>query len=408
MKPYYTILFFLIFASSSKGQSILKGTVLDSATKLPITGVNVFLSTTSLGTSTDEKGNFSISRVPQGKYELICTALNYTTLVTQVQINQLEEKQTIYLSSSANVLKEVIVESYDSDGWERWGDYFKENFIGKNTFLKNCYLKNPSVVKFKYNRRNNTVRAFAHENLQFENNNLGYTIDYLLINFEFNLNDNQFKFTGYPLFKEMTSTNTDQLKKWKITRLDTYKGSLMYFIRSLFANQLQTDGYEMYPLIKVDDFEKKRVKQLYKNYQEELKNKGQTNILPKDSLDYYSKVAKLSSEENKVILDKQVNRDEILFKVDVSISKDAYFFEFDNSLHVSYVFKKEPYEYTKFMNKRPYKDNISSDISLPFNKGVTIFKNGSYYFGENIFLEGYWAWSEKLSTMLPFNYGPKE
>ncbi|OYZ52178.1 MAG: hypothetical protein B7Y15_03290, partial [Bacteroidetes bacterium 24-39-8] len=223
-----------------------------------------------------------------------------------------------------------------------------------------------------------------------------------------NLNDNQFKFTGYPLFKEMTSTYADQLEKWKATRLDTYKGSLIYFIRSLFANQLQTDGYEIYPLIKVDDFEKKRVKQLYKNYQEELKNKGQTNILLKDSLDYYSKVAKLSGEENRVILDKQVNRDEILFKVDTSISKDAYFFEFDNSLHVSYVFKKEPYEYTKFMNKRPYKDNISSDISLPFNKGVTIFKNGSYYFGENIFLEGYWAWSEKLSTMLPFNYDPKD
>lgn len=69
MKPYYTILFFLIFATSSKGQSILKGTLLDSATKLPIAGVNVFLSTTSLGTSTDEKGNFSISRVPEGKYE---------------------------------------------------------------------------------------------------------------------------------------------------------------------------------------------------------------------------------------------------------------------------------------------------------------------------------------------------
>lgn len=125
-------------------------------------------------------------------------------------------------------------------------------------------------------------------------------------------------------------------------------------------------------------------------------------------MDFYSRVAKLSGEENKVIQDKQVNMDEILFKVDASIYKDAYFFEFDNSLHVSYVFKKEPYEYTKYMNKRPYKDNISSDISIPFYKGVTIFKNGSYYFGENIFLEGYWALSEKLFTMLRYNYDPKE
>ena len=109
-------------------------------------------------------------------------------------------------------------------------------------------------------------------------------------------------------------------------------------------------------------------------------------------------------EEDEIVFDKMVTRETIIFSIGSSIQKDALFFEFDDYLKITYLHKKEPYEYTKYLLKRPERDFISSAIYLPKQKGVAIYKNGSYFPGANIFTTGYWAWFEKLSTLLPYDY----
>lgn len=399
---------------SLMSQSKLTGKIIDSLTKQPIAGASIFLSHTSIGTVSNESGEFLIQHIPQGKFKVIVSSLNYQAYITTIQSAQESVTLSIQMSPSSNILKEVIVESYDKDGWAKWGDYFKANFIGASSIAANCTLINPHAVRFRFFNKTNIVRAFAHEKLIFENRALGYNIKYLLSKFEFDISAKKFIFLGYPLFEKMIPKSNAEQKKWESARLNTYKGSLMHFMRSLFSNQLTEEGFEVRVMKKVTDVERNRVRELYKQMEKTSKSNG-GNIkekeelhLDKDSLEYFLKVIKLSSDDDKVILNKLIARDDLIFPVDTSVEPGAVFFEFSDYLHITYLHKKEPYEYTKFLLKRPDKDYISSDITLPFQKGVSIYKNGNYSYGENIFVYGYWAWSEKLSTILPTDYKPDE
>ena len=414
MKKVLLIVCCCLVQYSSISQSKLTGKIIDTLTKQPIAGASIFLSHTSIGTVSDERGEFLIQHIPQGKFEIIVSSLNYQPYITTIQPAQESAILSIQMSPSSNILKEVIVESYDKDGWTKWGDYFKANFIGTSSIAANCTLINHHAVRFKFINKANTVRAFAHEKLIFENRALGYNIKYLLSKFEFDISAKTFKFLGYPLFEKMVPKNSAEQKKWESARLSTYKGSLMHFMRSLFSNQLTEEGFEVRVMKKVTDEEKNRVRELYKRMEKTSKSnggnskeKGELN-LNKDSLEYFVKVMKLSSDDDKVILDKLIPRDNLIFPVDSSVEPNAVFFEFSDYLHITYLHKKEPYEYTKFLLKKPDKDYISSDITLTFQKGVPIYKNGNYSYGENIFVYGYWAWSEKLSTILPIDYKPDE
>ena len=49
---------------------------------------------------------------------------------------------------------------------------------------------------------------------------------------------------------------------------------------------------------------------------------------------------------------------------------------------------------------------MMSQIYLINNKPIEIEPNGSYYEPSDLATLGYWAWSEKIATMLPFDYVP--
>jgi hypothetical protein len=61
--------------------SSIKGEVYDGTTKEPLVGVNILVVGTTLGSSSDVDGQFSISRVPMGTYSLRITAVGYTPFI---------------------------------------------------------------------------------------------------------------------------------------------------------------------------------------------------------------------------------------------------------------------------------------------------------------------------------------
>ena len=101
---------------------------------------------------------------------------NYEDYIISISINQRNDPFLIKLKPTANILKEVVVESYDPKGWSKWGDQFRLNFTGAPILSNQCKLLNPEVVKFKFNAKTNKLRVFANERLIFENRNLGYKI----------------------------------------------------------------------------------------------------------------------------------------------------------------------------------------------------------------------------------------
>jgi hypothetical protein len=400
---FFLVLCFISFLS--KAQFRIEGKVIDSATEQPLNGVNIFLSHTTIGTNSNEKGEFQLVNLKQGKYELVISSLNYEDYIIQIQINQKNDPYLIKLKPSANILKEVVVESFDPKGWEKWGDQFRLNFIGAAQLARNCNLLNPEVVKFKFNPKTNRLRVFSTEKLVFENKTLGYKIYYLLTKFELDFNTKSFSFKGYPLFEDLKPKKPKDITKWDQARNETFKGSIRHFIRSLYADQLEQDGFEVREVKIVNSIERNRVKGFLQQLQEKAAN-GDSALyrVSNDSLDYYIKVNNLNDGDTKVTLNKLFSIENFVFNPNSTMDTSSKAVFFEGTLQIIYINKKMPYEYIKVVPNLTGNDNLRTDIYLRPNKSISIYQNGTYYSGLDLFTDGYWSWSEKVATMMPSDY----
>jgi TonB-dependent starch-binding outer membrane protein SusC len=91
----------------------ITGQVLDSATGEPVTGANVYLTELARGAASDVDGNFRISNVPAGTYNMTASYIGYrtyrqTVTVTAGQVLTLE----IRMQAGALGLEEVVVSGY--------------------------------------------------------------------------------------------------------------------------------------------------------------------------------------------------------------------------------------------------------------------------------------------------------
>lgn len=103
-------LFFLFPTISFAQENYIKGFVYEQSTGEPIVFSNVYLKGTTIGVSTDINGYFHISRIPEGKYELLVTYLGYDTISEQLTITpktQIDRK--FYMKEAAMNLETVNV-----------------------------------------------------------------------------------------------------------------------------------------------------------------------------------------------------------------------------------------------------------------------------------------------------------
>jgi len=74
------------FSLIARSQFVVTGSVLDSATREPLTPASVFCQNTTLGTVTNKQGDFSIS-LKSGGYDLIFSYTGYQTQTIRVTEN---------------------------------------------------------------------------------------------------------------------------------------------------------------------------------------------------------------------------------------------------------------------------------------------------------------------------------
>jgi hypothetical protein len=166
---------------------------------------------------------------------------------------------------------------------------------------------------------------------------------------------------------------------------------------------LSEEGFEVRHLVKVVNKEKTRVKQVYAaSMKTEMKNDVPyvQSTMPKDSEAYYSRIMQQSDQFD--ILNNQILRgDSIAYAVD-SVTAGL---DFADYLYILYKNKKAPSEYWT-----GYKDRsqaMISQLTLINGHPVEIESNGHYGKPIDLLNMGYWSWSEKLGSMLPFDYVPK-
>ena len=166
-------------------------------------------------------------------------------------------------------------------------------------------------------------------------------------------------------------------------------------MRSLYKNQLTEEGFEVRQLISVVNHEKQRVKGIYNSnhtksdtIQLEKKAILQTNKEMNwhtDSIHYYARV--LEEPDN-------------LETYSASLSA-ASFVKTDKDQIKTFFFPGK-----LFVNYKNMKENkfYQSTINLITPAPIQIEANGNYYPPEELFAKGYWASSEKIVNLLPYEY----
>ena len=116
MKKTVILIFFTIFSaifSQSSPKGNLAGTVVDNNTKNPLIGVNIFIVDKGVGTTTDQKGNYSFEQIDVGTYTIQFSYIGFEK-ITKTDII-IKPKRTTYLNigmqSSSVELENIIVES---------------------------------------------------------------------------------------------------------------------------------------------------------------------------------------------------------------------------------------------------------------------------------------------------------
>ena len=407
MKKFIVITILLLYCKTIFSQT-LTGKIINADSKEPMASASVYLSNTSIGVNTNKQGIFNLSVAGGGKYKLVVSYIGYETFTKLINFSHLPDDLIIPLKPKLNKLDDVVLEPYETNGWEKWGRFFTNYFIGTSSYTWDCVIKNSEIIKFRNSKKDNKLYAYAFEPLIIKNNSLGYEIHYSMEEFEFDFTSKLLTFNGYPYFKDLALEHPAKARRWQENRQNVYYGSLKHFMRSFFVNKLEENGFEMRSLAYVPNVAKFRAIELYKNYLDSNLVKNSDTVymnLEKfyythsDSTDYFKKAVALPDT---IISHVLISADSIGFAID---SSTAGLYSKD-SLEVSYLLKEVPSEYKKLSVKTRHEKFPVSQFTFIGKKAIEISSNGNYYGPHDLKISGYWAWWETMSTMLPFDYWP--
>jgi hypothetical protein len=334
----------------------VSGKVIDSATKEPLASASVFCQNTTSGTTTNKEGSFSLT-LKEGGYDLIVTYTGYRSHLVRLSPELKTTGLEIELVKEEKSIEEVVVRSSNEvkNGWEKYGKFFLENFVGSTPFASQCVLQNPEVLKFYYFRKSEKLKVLADSPLILLNNALGYNIRYTLDSFLFMYKTDLCSYRGFSFYEERTS-GEDSMKLWKANRKKAYFGSRLHFMHSYFDSTLDKAGFIIALL---DENDNKKFNKITEPF-------DTTYYTPADS----------------------VNEVDIYYPRRISIT---------------YTKRSPENEYLK-KYKLPL--NISQQISyIDMLDVITIKQNGYYYDQKDWINFGYWSW-KNIADQVPNDYTP--
>lgn len=361
MKNIFALVLFSFISLIGFSQSYytVHGKVISSDSKLPLQGASVFAQNTTSGTATDADGNYTLS-LPNGGYNLVITFTGYNTESKRISNADAHEKSMLFeLSKKEKEMADVAVvaTSEVKNGWEKYGSFFLEKFIGQTFNSAWCTLKNKDALTFYFSKKRNRLKVLAKEALQIENLALGYTIQYTLDSFTHEYNNQVSLYTGYPLFTEMQPADTAQQQKWADARQQAYKGSILHFMRSLYNKTLVQQGFEVQFVVDV--------------------NEKETAIPLKDFYGAFN----YSKDDSTQLVEVRPNQQRV---------------------GIIYFKEKPAAKFISLNPDEPVDFQFSTLQFLP-KESIGIEQNGYYFEQNDIAISAYWTW-DKMADQLPYDY----
>jgi len=357
MKQFISTLiaaFFSFVVFSQEKTFPVGGKVIDEKTKLPMPGASVFCQNTTIGTITNGEGKFFM-RLNNGGYDLIISYTGYETKMMRISNgNSQNDSLSIELKEQEKSMGEVVVagSAEVADGWNKYGQFFIDNFIGTTPNASHCIIENKDSLRFYFYKKRNKLKVKGRSDIIVTNNALGYKIKYQLDSFVYDYTAKVGSYTGYPLFEELKGSD-EQMETWKKNRFTSYVGSRLHFMRSYYDSTLNDEGFSLELL--------------------DANNKATAVDDPYDSK---------------------------LFSVD---SGDAVI-NIKGRLRVNY---KNRVPDQKYLSENNFPLSSRVQISaLDMTDGFVIEENGYFYEQSEVTNMGYWAW-KKLAELLPYDYNPE-
>jgi hypothetical protein len=366
MRSIFKLLFFVILSTLSTGvfaqaKYTVSGIVTNEKGE-PLKSATVFIGGSERVMPADDNGRFKFADMPQGTFQVTVQMVGYEPMTQNIMIQSGPVNVEMKLKTKEIRLSEVVI---GKSNFENNLRMFTENFLGTSANASQCVILNPKVLHFGTRKR--FLLAEADDFLIIENKRLGYRIHYQLIDFGHNIAEGTTLYHGEYSFEELSGTD-EQKKEWARRRLETYQGSFMHFLRSVFQKNTLENGFIVRPLY----------------------GYGTERINP-DVEDPYKVIIK----------DKPVLFDSLLTPIGTGFMS----FKF-NQLYVVYDPQKAAgYTGSKSDNKKMIiKANSSSMIRLGAGEAI-IDQKGSSTDYNNFYVRGKWA-VKRVADQLPVEYQP--
>lgn len=238
---YKITIFFFLIASGIISSQTVTGKVVDAKTKTPLETVSVYFDNTTIGTVTNEKGEFSIDYTDAVQSVLVISYLGYEKVL--ISDYRTQSKLDIELKESVNQLDAVVIDTDDGMSRELKLRWFRKEFLGRSENAKSCRILNEKDIKLRYSKQDGTITAWSNKPVLVKNKNLQYEISFDIIDFEITLggfNARSVIYTGTSFYRDL---NTKNKKKVLSARAKTYRGSIQHFIRALYNKTFEEEGY---------------------------------------------------------------------------------------------------------------------------------------------------------------------
>jgi len=358
-QPFFLSVIALFFSFTVLSQEkffIVAGKVIDGKSGQPLAGASVFCQNTTVGTVSKNDGSFAL-RLANGGYDMIISFTGYETRSIRISKDRkANDSLTVELKEEDKSLEQAVVtgSAEVADGWEKYGKFFLDNFIGTTPNAAQCVLENKEALKFYFYKKRNKLRVKATDALVITNNALGYKIKYQLDSFVYEYTTNVSSYTGYPLFEKLQGT-PEQEGTWKDNRLYSYSGSRLHFIRSWYDSTLKYEGFVL-----------------------ELADSDNNNKMTTIEDPYDGKIFSVDSGDAEINI--------------------------QGRLRVSYTGQVPD---QKYLAERKFPLTTRTQISaIDILNGFVIEENGYFYDQSDVTNIGYWSW-KKLAELIPYDYLPE-
>ena len=263
MDSKYAIYIFLLGFSFILNSQTIKGKVIDAQTKEPLESVAIYFDNTTVGTTTDKAGIFSLNYNDAIVSGLIISYLGYETIM--LSDYRQNTYQNIALRPSINELDEVVINEDDGLTRKQKLRLFRREFLGESYNGNRCKILNEEDIYLRYFAEDKTLIASSSKPLIIVNKALSYRLNYTMVDFKIEFsyvelendvfNPENVGFAGTIFYEDLEG---DELKKSiSKRRLKTYKGSVQHFMRALFFDKLTEESYKIFYkgfIVKPEDY----------------------------------------------------------------------------------------------------------------------------------------------------------